>query len=395
MAGPGSWGPPPRGRGSYSDPWRPGDRGPGHEPGGQAPGGYGHGGQAPGGYGHGAQAPGGYGPGGYGPGGDGPGGHRPPQRHGPPPGPSRRPYGPGHGRPGGGYGYVPPRRRRSGGGVPAVLLLGFGALIGVCGAVYHRAVSGSGTAPIAAPAAPGKARPAAASRLYAVGRLPSAGCRGEPIVQGDPRSFRRFLNGTSDCLDREWGQGLARAGVPFRAPQRVFWSTPGRSPCGDYPSPGVAAFYCPADASIYIGVTDAQRAAGGLPVGYNVAYAREIAHEYGHAIQDMSGILAYVQQKRSAAVTVTGRNAVTKRSELQAQCLSGVFMNSVRGSYPVTSEQWSVALHDSYGRGDDGRPPGEQDHGTDAHYRGWLESGYVRGTTAACNTWAAPAHDVD
>lgn len=371
MAGPGSWGPPPPGRGR---PASPAGHGSGHDPRAQGPGGYGPGGRAPGGYGSGGYGP----PAGYGP-----------------PGARRPPYGPGPGGPGGGYGYVPPRRRKGGGGVRAVLLLGFLALLGVGGAMFHRAISGPATPPIAAPAAPGKVRPAAASPLYAVGPLPADGCRGVPIVQGDPRSFRRFLNGTSDCLDREWGQGFAHAGIPFHAPQRVFWSTPGRSPCGDYPSPGVAAFYCPANASMYIGVTDAQRAAGGLPVRYNVAYAREIAHEYGHAIQDMSGILAYVQQQQSAVATTSARNAVTKRSELQAQCLSGVFMNAVRGTFPVTAEQWAMALHDSYGRGDDGRPAARRDHGTDAHYRGWLESGFTRGTTAACNTWSAPARDVD
>lgn len=390
MAGPGSWGPPPPGRGRPAAPAGPG---PGHGPRAQGPGGHGPGGRAPGGYGPGGygapgHGPGGRAPGGYGAGGYGPGGY------GSPPGSRRSPYGPGPGGPGG-YGYVPPHRRTGGGGVRAVLLLGFLALLGVGGAMVHRAISGPPAPPIAAPAAPGKARPAAASRLYAVGRLPADGCRGVPIVQGDPRSFRRFLDGTSDCLDREWGRGLAHAGIPFHAPQRVFWSTPGRSPCGDYPSPGVAAFYCPANASMYIGVTDAQRAAGGLPVRYNVAYAREIAHEYGHAIQDMSGILAYVQQQRSAVATTSARNAVTKRSELQAQCLSGVFMNAVRDTFPVTAEQWAVALHDSYGRGDDGRPAAQQDHGTDAHYRGWLERGYTRGTTAACNTWRAPAPDID
>ncbi len=371
MAGPGSWGPPP-GHGPYPGRGRP----PGHGPGGYGP-------------------PGG-GPGGYGPG--GPGGYGAPQGYGTP-GPYRPPYGPGPGMPGGGYRHVPPPRRRSGGGVRTVLFLGFLALIGIGGAMYHRATATFGPAParapISAPAVPGKVTTAAASRLYAVGRLPSDGCRGQRIVQGDPQSFRRFLDSTSDCLDREWGQGLARAGIPFHAPQRVFWSTPGRSPCGDYPSPGVAAFYCPANASMYIGVTDAQRAAGGLPVRYNVAYAREIAHEYGHAIQDMSGILDYEQQQRSAAATTRDRNAITKRSELQAQCLSGVFMNSVRATFPVTPDQWSVALRDSYGRGDDGRPPDEQDHGTDAHYSGWLERGFTRGTTAACNTWAAPPGDVD
>lgn len=357
MAGPGSWGPPPQG------------------------------------YGQGYGAPQGYGrPPGYGP-------------PGPPPGPPqvprpRPPYGPGYGGPpyaAPGYGYRPPPRRKSGGGVRAIGVLGLLAVVGVGGAMAMKVVGRPAYTPVRPPisAPASRAQNAATSPLYKVGRLPSADCQGRQIAQGDPRSFQLFLDGTTDCLDKEWGQGFARAGMRFTAPQRVFWSTRGQSPCGTYPSPGVAAFYCPTNASIYIGVTDAQKAAGGLPVRYNVAYAREVAHEYGHAIQNMSGILDYGQRARTEAGSTLERNAVTKRSELQAQCLSGVFMSSVRGTFPVTPQQWATALKDSYERGDDGRPLDQRDHGTDAHYRGWLQTGFTRGTTAACNTWAASPGSVN
>ncbi|GAA4634445.1 hypothetical protein GCM10023196_076000 [Actinoallomurus vinaceus] len=374
MAGPGSWGPPPQGHGRGYGP----------------PQGHGQGYGAPQGYGQGYGAPQGYGP----PSGRGPS-YGPPQ--GPPP---RPPYGPGHGGPryaAPGYGYRPPPRRRSGGGVRGIGVLGLLAIIGVVGAVASKVVTRPGYTPtrppVSAPSAP--SQNAATSTLYKVGRLPSDGCQGRQITQGDPRSFRLFLDGTTDCLDHAWGQGFAHAGMRFTAPHRVFWSTGGQSPCGTYPSPGVAAFYCPSNQSMYIGVTDAQKAAGGLPVRYNVAYAREIAHEYGHAIQDQSGILGYAQQARSEATSTTDRNAVTKRSELQAQCLSGLFLGSVRSTFPVTPDQWAMALKDSYERGDDGRPLDQRDHGTDAHYRGWVQIGYNRGTTSACNTWASPARSVN
>jgi uncharacterized protein len=285
------------------------------------------------------------------------------------------------------YGHAPPRRA-GGGGVRFVAMLGLLALAGVGGAVLLGAMtSRQASSQVMAARQRAAGRDAALSgRLYAAGPLPATGCRGRRIAERDPASFRRFLDATTDCLDTGWRAGLARAGIRFTAPERVFWSVPGRGPCGDYPSPGVAAFYCAANTSMYIGVTDAQRAAGGLPVHFNVAYAREIAHEYGHAVQDLSGILGYSHDARAAAVT--------KRSELQAQCLSGVFLSSVRESFPVTTEQWSIALRDSYVRGDDARPPGQRDHGTDAHYRGWLQIGFREGTTAACNTWVAPPGDV-
>jgi predicted metalloprotease len=313
------------------------------------------------------------------------------------------------------YSYTPPRGRGRGGvgpGTGAVLALGFVSFVFVCWIVFGKAVGGGGEAPshglpgaplASAPAgapgagpaagsnAPGgtSAAPAAAARLYRVGPLPGYGCRGRPIAPGVPSSFAAFLNATTNCLDRTWSAAFRAAGLPFSAPTRVFWTTPGRSPCGDYPAPGAAAFYCPVNHAMYIGVTHAQRAAGGLPVRYNVAYAREVAHEYGHHVQDEAGILAYSVEARTRAGTLDERNAVTRRGELQAQCLAGAFMASVRPSFPVTSEQWRIALRDSYGRGDDPAEPDNRDHGSRRHYAAWLNVSFIRGTPGVCDTWTA------
>jgi predicted metalloprotease len=177
--------------------------------------------------------------------------------------------------------------------------------------------------------------------------------------------------------------------MEFQPPTRVFWTTPGRSPCGEYPAPGAAAFYCPSNHAMYIGVEHAQDAAGGLPVRYNVAYAREVAHEYGHHVQNEAGILDYGQEARMAAGSIEERNAVTRRSELQAQCLAGTFMSAVRFTFPVTLQQWQIALRDSYGRGDDPGRPDARDHGSRRHYATWLNFAYKRGPVSSCNTWAA------
>ncbi|MGH9004052.1 MAG: neutral zinc metallopeptidase [Acidimicrobiia bacterium] len=240
--------------------------------------------------------------------------------------------------------------------------------------------------------APTGASAATSSRLYRVGSVSGFGCTGRRIAPGSSASFETFLNSTTDCLDRTWSTAFDRAGMPYEEPQRVFWSTPGRSPCGDYPAPGVAAFYCSINNAMYIGVNGhAQRSAGNLPVIYNVAYARNLAHEYGHHVQEVSGILGYSREERMAAESIEERNAITRRSELQAQCFAGVFMSAVRPTFPVTNGQWNVALRDSFARGDDQRAPDERDHGSNAHYAGWLDRGFGRGRPGACNTWTAPA----
>jgi predicted metalloprotease len=306
-----------------------------------------------------------------------------------------------------------------------VVALGFVAFVFVCGIMLMKAFTGgpanspgspvSQGPPLAsrqaapgggqAPGAPGpgsagggtgtRAQTAAtAARLYRVGQLPGYGCRGRVIVQGVPSSFAAFLNTTTNCLDRTWSAAFRKADIQFSPPIRVFWTTPGRSPCGDYPAPGAAAFYCPLNHAMYIGVTHAQQAAAGLPVRYNVAYAREVAHEYGHHVQDEAGILDNSQEARLRAGTVAERNAITRRSELQAQCLAGAFMAAVRPSFPVNSPQWQVALRDSYGRGDDPTEPETRDHGSRNHYVGWLNLAFTRDTAGVCDTWSATASQV-
>jgi predicted metalloprotease len=307
--------------------------------------------------------------------------------------------------------------------VGVVLALGFVAIIIACGVVVTSMAADESSAPAAGPSAapsqpagssgpasssaagpessgstgsnsanaPSGARAATASPLYQVGSLNGYNCRGRQIVRGAPSSFAAFLNATANCLDRSWSAAFRESGIPFDPPTRVFWTTPGRSPCGSYPAPGAAAFYCPLNDAMYIGVEHAQNAAGGLPVQYNVAYAREVAHEYGHHVQEQAGILDYGEEARTAAGSIEERNAVTRRSELQAQCLAGAFMSAVRPTFPVTRQQWLIALRDSYGRGDNPATPGTRDHGSRRHYASWLNYAFVRGAMSACNTWTAGA----
>lgn len=288
-----------------------------------------------------------------------------------------------------------------------MLALGIGALLIGAAVVVMAAVgaASSGGSAVASPAgglggrsggpagrtATG-AQAAISNPLYQVGPISGDGCVGRQITPGDGSSFEAFLGTTTNCLDRSWSTAFSRAGLRFSPPQRVFWTTPGRSPCGDYPAPGVAAFYCSLNNAIYIGVGGhAQRSAGNLPVLYNVAYARNLAHEYAHHVQEESGILAYSRARRLSVTSAEDRNVITRRSELQAQCFAGVFMASVRQTFPVTTGQWRVALRDSYGRGDDRSDPDSRDHGSNGHYAGWLNLGYTRASTAVCNTWTAPA----
>lgn len=230
--------------------------------------------------------------------------------------------------------------------------------------------------------------------LYRSGSLPRVDCRLPKIAEGDDQSMLRFLDTLSDCLDEVWEKQFAKARVRgFTAPQRVFWSDPGSSPCGSYPAPGASAFYCPVNDTMYVGLSNVVDTAGGEPVSHYGVYARVIAHEYGHHVQEDAGILEYghelMASQDGAASAETSR-----RIELQAQCFAGVFLSAEKRTLPMTSAQYRYVIADNRARGDDESRPDLRDHGSGRHYAGWVVRGYKQDTLAACNTWTAPASDV-
>ncbi|WP_436886011.1 neutral zinc metallopeptidase [Nocardiopsis dassonvillei] len=224
-----------------------------------------------------------------------------------------------------------------------------------------------------------------ANPLYGTGRLSPRPCPAPELDVDDPESMGAFLHTVADCLDDAWGTQFARAGIPFTPPRRVFWDEPGVSPCRTYPSQA-GAFYCRASASIYIGVTDVVDKWNGARNG--VVYASLLAHEYGHHVQGESGLLEYYHEQRELEVGSIARNGWTRRSELQANCLAGAFLGSVRVGYPLTEEDLDALLTDAEATADrEGGPEKERTHGSAENSVHWTLTGWEEQTPGACNTW--------
>jgi predicted metalloprotease len=288
----------------------------------------------------------------------------------------------------------PPRRSAAGSIVAAL-----GALAGIfVAAVLVISVFGdrsAGTITIPGNSAAGSSTRTQATdnKLYQTGALTSVNCRLPRIVQGDNGSMKAFMEKLTTCLDRTWQQQFDKARLNFTAPNRMFWTQPGSGACGSYPAPGAAAFYCPANNTMYVGLTHVIETAGNEPVSHYAVYARVIAHEYGHHVQEQAGILDYGHQLMSQNDAQT-RNEASRRIELQAQCFAGAFLGSEKKSLPMTPEQSHYLLLDVRGRGDDSQSADKHDHGSSKHYASWVVTGYTKQQLAACNTWTAPASAV-
>ncbi len=202
---------------------------------------------------------------------------------------------------------------------------------------------------------------------------------------------RKFFESAATCLEQAWKPVLASAKLPFTEPKlKVTASTAGiTTPCTGSSS-NFAAFYCGADQTIYLPISQLQTEMFG---NHWEIYLSVFAHEYGHHVQAQSGILTAANRQRRDAGPKTAQGLeISRRIELQANCFDGMYLSASAGGGSLSSTQSGNARDDAYGRGD---APGDmRDHGTARHMGDWFSTGFDRNKTAQCNTFTAPAGEV-
>ncbi|WP_230329241.1 neutral zinc metallopeptidase [Nocardia aurantiaca] len=203
---------------------------------------------------------------------------------------------------------------------------------------------------------------------------------------------RKFFETAADCLHSAWKPLFDKMNLPFEAPKlNVSADTTGITTLCTGNSTNFAAFYCSADMTIYMPISQLQTDI----FGNNwVVYLSVFAHEYGHHVQAQAGILGKVhQQRRDAGSRSDTGLELSRRTELQAQCFDGMYLSSSSNGGSLSSAQIGVARNDAYHRGD---APGDmRDHGTAQNMGGWFEIGYDKDRALQCNTFSVPAGKVN
>jgi uncharacterized protein len=204
-------------------------------------------------------------------------------------------------------------------------------------------------------------------------------------------------------IDDRWSEAFRADGRTYVGPRIVLFrhvTNGGR--CGMAQS-AMGPFYCPPDRKIFLDtsffreVETRFHGCSGSACKFTAAYI--IAHEAGHHVQNLLGILPRVTRAQQAASSKADANALQVRVELQADCLAGVWVNREQKKRPDFLEPGDIdaALQTASAIGDDtlqrettGRVvPDSFTHGTSAQRKRWFMDGYQRGTLAACNTFGA------
>ncbi|MBR0667930.1 hypothetical protein GXW71_26480 [Roseomonas hellenica] len=206
---------------------------------------------------------------------------------------------------------------------------------------------------------------------------------------------RRFASRVLAETEDVWRDLFSRAGRQYRDPVLVLFSGATQTGCG-FAEATVGPFYCPGDQRLYIDLdflADMQRRLG-APGDFAAAYV--IAHEVGHHVQNLIGVLSRVEQLRRGAGEAAS-NALQVRVELQADCLAGVWARRAQDARQILeSGDLEEALGAAAAVGDDRLQrrargtvvPESFTHGSSEQRVRWFRRGIEGGDIAGCDTFS-------
>jgi predicted metalloprotease len=228
--------------------------------------------------------------------------------------------------------------------------------------------------------------------------------RSTPSKGGAPTDeMGSMISGVLGEIDDRWSEIFKESGQSYSGPRIVlFKNATNGGRCGQAQS-AMGPFYCPPEKTIFLDtgffrqVETRFHGCSGNACKFTAAYI--IAHEAGHHIQNLLGILPRVQRLQEQAGSKAASNALQVKVELQADCLSGVWVNREEKKRPGFLEAGDIdaALSTASAIGDDtlqrqaqGRVvPDSFTHGSAEQRKRWFLTGYQQGTVQACNTFGA------
>lgn len=202
---------------------------------------------------------------------------------------------------------------------------------------------------------------------------------------------RQFAGAVLGMTEDAWSAIFAEAGAQYTEPHLVLFSGEVSSACG-FASAAAGPFYCPGDQKLYLDLAFFREMQTKLGASGDFAQAYVIAHEVGHHVQNLLGVM----EKTRGAGAAKGASGVSVRTELQADCFAGIWANRVgerleAGDIEEALNAASAVGDDTLQRKATGHVvPDSFTHGSSAQRARWFRRGFEAGKVSACNTFGAP-----
>lgn len=200
------------------------------------------------------------------------------------------------------------------------------------------------------------------------------------------------LVGFVNSIQAFWASELPNYGMTYVPAQTVLFSESTEAACG-FASSASGPFYCARDRMVYVDLSFFDTILTRLGArGGPLAMAYVIAHEYGHHVQNLFGVL-----NTSGMIRDTGPDSEIVFTELQADCLAGIWLHhATQTGYisRLTREDIIQALDAAVTVGDDRIQqqtqgyivPDAWTHGSSEQRLEALQDGLASGDVDTCNT---------
>jgi predicted metalloprotease len=218
-----------------------------------------------------------------------------------------------------------------------------------------------------------------------------------PIGSAQEEELKEFVSVVLADTEDTWSPIFRQLGQSYQEPTLVLFTDQVQSACG-FASAATGPFYCPADRKVYLdlGFFDELDRRFGAPGDFAQAYV--VAHEVGHHVQNLLGILPQVHQYRQRADEISA-NRASVMLELQADCFAGVWAHHADQARQLLDEgDVEEGLNAAAQIGDDRMQrraggwvsPESFTHGSSEQRARWFKTGMQTGRLDACDTFNAP-----
>jgi len=215
-------------------------------------------------------------------------------------------------------------------------------------------------------------------------------------VNASEEELKQFVTHVLGDTEDVWSELFRRSGKRYIEPKLVLFTDQVRSGCG-LAGAAVGPFYCPGDQKVYIDLSFYQELKSRFRAPGDFAQAYVIAHEIGHHVQNLLGVMDRAKSGPNGMRRETA-NQLSVRLELQADFLAGVWAHYAQARGIVEPGDIDEALRAASAIGDDRLQresqgyvvPDSFTHGTSEQRSRWFRKGFETGDIRQGDTFSAP-----